>query len=149
MIRRRFLAALGGAATAVTGVGTVAGARRRRPRAVYRFGVVGRSSASPAGEIEISIGPDARVVDVTGTILGADGCAGARVGDVSFADGDLEVLVETYDPTDDPTLCTQAITGIDYEAQFVAPSTVSTAVVRHDGVDDAIERETADPIEPV
>lgn len=145
MRRRRFLASAASTAGLLGGVG-VTGARtgRSRDRVRYRFDVVERRSRSPSPQIDVSIGPDARVIDVEGRILGSNTCKSARIASAEFDGEELHVVVETYDPTDSWTVCGMAITGVEYEGQFVLDESASTVVVEHDGVDDTVVRETPD-----
>lgn len=147
MRRRRFLASAASTAGLLGTVGA-AGARpgRSRDRVRYRFDVVDRGSSSSSPEIDLSIGPDARVIDVEGRIQGSNTCKSARVASAEFDGETLRVVVETYDPSDRLTLCGMAITGVEYEGQFVLDGTASTVVVEHDGVDDTVVRERVDDV---
>lgn len=145
MRRRKFLASAASTAGILGSIGTVGARRgRSRDRVRYQFDVVDDGSPSSSPEIDVTIGPDARVVDVTGVILGSNTCKSARVASADFDGETLRVVVETYDPTGPWTLCGTAITGVEYEGQFVLDEAASTVVVEHDGVDDTVVRETPD-----
>jgi len=71
------------------------------------------------GEDEARVDAGADAVDVTGCVVGADGCSRAALGEVGY-DGDagaLRIVVRTVEGTGDTEACTQALTPRGYEAR--------------------------------
>jgi hypothetical protein len=101
------------------------------------FSVTGVASDDPRQTADASFDTDTETVTVTGTIVGNDGCATAKLGTVEYdaADDQLTVDVVTTRREDaGDGACTQQMVGIDYEAAVSFDGgTPSRVAVSHDG----------------
>lgn len=96
------------------------------------FEVVSVRGGSQTQEADVSF--DNRV-RISGTTTGNNGCYTARLKDVSFEGGELEVTVEAYEDKDDDQMCTQSLVEIEYEASFQFEGDLpDRVVVKHDSM---------------
>lgn len=95
-------------------------------------GVENASGGDGTGDAEFQE-DEGRVV-VSGTIVGDDGCATARLAGASLDDGTLRVDVETVGKNPHSRLCTEALVAIRYEATFSFDGEIPDEIsLSHDG----------------
>ncbi|MFW5984383.1 MAG: hypothetical protein ACOCRA_04245 [Halobacteria archaeon] len=97
------------------------------------FSVVERTNASgDEGSGDADFDEEEGEITLTGTVIGNNGCATARLAEAGVEDGALNIDIETV--SDGGDVCTQALVAVRYEATFTfedeAPDEVS---VSHDG----------------
>lgn len=150
MNRRAYLAATGALALAgCTGAGGGGGSPTSDPPATdgpadetptldgTAFSL--RKECEAVGEATVAFDAEALTATVTGCIQGKNGCMRASLADASYdAEADvLTVVVETVDPTDPGTACTEALVSRGYEvtATFrnALPGTVAVVHDNHQG----------------
>lgn len=97
------------------------------------FTVEGTENASgDEGGSDAEFNEDESSIVVTGTVIGSDGCATARLAEAAIEDGALNVDVETVDASGG--MCTQALQAIEYEATLTFDGEIPNEVsVSHDG----------------
>ncbi|MGK2230795.1 MAG: hypothetical protein ACI9QA_000956 [Methanobacteriota archaeon] len=97
------------------------------------FTVEGRENASgDEGAADIGFDEDEGRIVVSGTVVGKNGCATARLSEANVEDGTLNVGVGTV--SDGTEVCTQALVAIGYEATFSFDGEIPDEVsVSHDG----------------
>jgi hypothetical protein len=97
------------------------------------FTVEGIESASDdEGGSDAEFNEDDRSIVVTGTVIGSDGCATARLAEAAVEDGALEVDIETVDTGGE--MCTQQLVAIRYTATLSFDGEIPNEVsVSHDG----------------
>ena len=97
------------------------------------FAVEGTENASgDEGGSDAEFNEDEGIIVVTGTVVGSDGCATARLAEAAIEDGALNVDVETVDAGGG--MCVQALQAIEYTATLTFDGEISNEVsVSHDG----------------
>ncbi len=97
------------------------------------FAVEGTENASgDEGGSDAEFNEDEGTILVTGTVIGSDGCATARLAEAAIEDGALSVDVETVDTGGG--MCTQALVAIEYETTVTFDGEIPNEIsVSHDG----------------
>lgn len=97
------------------------------------FTVEGIQSASgDEEEADAAFNEDEGTIVATGTVIGNDGCATARLAEAYVEDGALNVDVETVDTGGE--MCTQALVAIEYRATLTFDGEIPNEIsVSHDG----------------
>jgi hypothetical protein len=98
------------------------------------FGIedIENGAGSGDGSSDAEFDDDEGQILVTGSIVGNDGCARARLSEAVVEDDTLKLGIETV--SDGSDVCTEALVGIRYTATFVFDGEIPNEVsVSHDG----------------
>jgi|GEM_PF-2827729 len=109
MLRRNFLQRVTAGSAILAGVGPASARTRGREDSTFALEPIGTRSANVRNEVSATY-RDGELV-LVGSLAGPDGCVDARAGTVEFEE---DVPVITVERTSSGSVCTQALTAVEY-----------------------------------